>query len=280
MTLHFYKYQGTGNDFVVIDDRLQTFPITNHNIVAQLCDRRFGIGADGLMLLQNCLQGTDFQMIYYNADGQQSSMCGNGGRCMVAFAKFLDIITDKTTFYAIDGLHQAEIHNETVSLKMNDVTEIQQGSSFYFLNTGSPHEVRYVENIKNYPVFEEGQKIRYSENYAPKGTNVNFIAPINQDELFVRTYERGVEDETFSCGTGVTAAALVHHLHSLYNLEDKDFTQTNSIAHQTQNHQKIKTLGGNLEVSFDCYQFQNKSIFKNIYLKGEAKQVFQGEIRL
>lgn len=264
MNLHFYKYQGTGNDFVVIDDRKLLFPTENHDLVAQLCHRRFGIGADGLMLLQNCTQGTDFQMVYYNSDGQQSSMCGNGGRCMVAFAKFLGIITEKTTFSAIDGLHEASIVGEIVSLKMNDVTTVEQGTDFYFLNTGSPHHVKYVQNIEKYTVFDAGKAIRYSEKYAPKGTNANFIEALADNTLFVRTYERGVEDETYSCGTGVTAAAITHSLHTHY--QGDRFKQA------------IKTLGGNLEVSFTITKTVTGNHYTNIYLTGFAKQVFQGDI--
>lgn len=294
MSLNFYKYQGTGNDFVVIDDRKQLFDVNNHELVAKLCDRRFGIGADGLMLLQNSTEnniqnniqnnkesekgitknGFDFHMIYYNSDGQQSSMCGNGGRCMVAFAKYLGIISEKTTFTAIDGVHEAQILDNVVSLKMNDVETVVIGKDFFFLNTGSPHYVSYVENIENYKVFEQGKAIRYSETYQPKGTNVNFISEISPDYLFVRTYERGVEDETFSCGTGVTAAAIAYSItkqhvnHVINNIETTDNTKSPSI-----NHIKIKTLGGELAVSFE---FSNGK-YHDIYLKGAAKLVFEGK---
>jgi diaminopimelate epimerase len=275
MLINFYKYQGTGNDFVVIDDRKKEFPIDNQALVAKLCDRRFGVGGDGLMLLQNFENSDtqtdtkiDFQMFYFNADGNQSSMCGNGGRCMVAFAQFLGIISNETTFSAIDGLHDASIENGLISLKMNEVHTVETGENYYFLNTGSPHYVRYVQDIMNYQVFEEGKKIRYSKAYEPKGTNVNFIEELDKNYIYVRTYERGVEDETFSCGTGVTAAAIVHTI-----------TQNKKTTHQinTKNQTiKIKTLGGNLSVSFDVEN--NK--YTNIYLTGEAKQVFEGSISI
>ncbi len=274
MNLNFYKYQGTGNDFVVIDDRNQLFDVNNHELVAKLCHRRFGIGGDGLMLLQNSTQNNggsskndfDFHMIYFNADGQQSSMCGNGGRCMVAFAKHLGIISEKTTFTAIDGVHEAQIIDNIVSLKMNDVETVLQGKDFFFLNTGSPHYVCYVEAIENYKVFEHGKAIRYSETYQPKGTNVNFISEISADYLFVRTYERGVEDETFSCGTGVTAAAIAHSIAKQHVNKTENKTDT------SRNHIKIKTLGGELAVSFEF----SDGKYHDIYLKGEAKLVFEG----
>ncbi len=271
MSLNFYKYQGTGNDFVIIDDREQLFDLNSHEFIAKLCHRRFGIGADGLMLLQNSENDFDFHMIYFNADGQQSSMCGNGGRCMVAFAKYLGIISKKTNFKtiftAIDGVHEAQIIGDVVSLKMNDVETVLQGKDFFFLNTGSPHYVSYVEDIENYKVFEHGKAIRYSETYQPKGTNINFISEISADYLFVRTYERGVEDETFSCGTGVTAAAIA------YSITKQQVNKVENKIDISTNHIKIKTLGGELAVSFEF----SDGKYYDIYLKGEAKLVFEGK---
>jgi diaminopimelate epimerase len=260
--LHFYKYQGTGNDFVVIDNRNQSFALENQALIAKLCDRRFGIGADGLMLLQNCPENTDFRMIYFNADGQQSSMCGNGGRCIVAFAKYLGIVQASTIFSAIDGLHTASIMQDIVSLKMNDVVEVKQEENYFFLNTGSPHYVEYVENVEKYPVFEKGKQIRNSQAYQPKGTNVNFVEEIAKDYIFVRTYERGVENETFSCGTGVTASAIAYYIRKQQQIAN------NAI--------KIKTLGGELLVKFEA----TENSYQQIYLTGEAKQVFGGTIEI
>lgn len=252
--MKFYKYQGTGNDFVMIDNRDLSFN-KDKNLIAQLCDRRFGIGGDGLILLEND-EDTDFRMVYFNSDGGESTMCGNGGRCLVAFAHFLKIFDKKCTFNAIDGLHEAEINNGIVKLKMIDVSEIQRDKNNFILNTGSPHFVQYVSDIENFDVYLNGNKIRNSENYKKEGINVNFVEETSDNELFVRTYERGVEDETYSCGTGVTASALSY-------LQSKNIGEV-----------KIKTLGGNLKV----YADKNENGFSNIWLEGPAKQVFSGEI--
>lgn len=254
--MEFYKYQGTGNDFVMIDNRDLQFP-KDKKIIEKLCDRRFGIGADGLILLEND-EKYDFKMVYYNSDGGESTMCGNGGRCLVAFAFFLDIFERKCTFIAIDGEHEAEISNGIVKLKMIDVENISNHGKDSVLNTGSPHYVKYVDDIANFNVFAEGKSIRNSENYKEKGINVNFVENISDDEIFVRTYERGVEDETFSCGTGVTASALT-------------FLQKNN-----QTSVKVKTLGGNLKV----YAEKSGQSYRQIWLEGPAKQVFRGKINL
>ncbi|WP_034691092.1 diaminopimelate epimerase [Kaistella palustris] len=255
-TIEFYKYQGTGNDFVLIDNRDQTFP-KETELISQLCDRRFGIGGDGLILLEND-ENVDFKMVYYNSDGNESTMCGNGGRCIVAFAHFLDIFEDKTKFTAIDGLHEAEINNGIIKLKMIDVDVIKENEGNFELNTGSPHYVTFVEKLKDYKVFENGNKIRNSESYCQNGINVNFVEELGSDQLFVRTYERGVEDETFSCGTGVTASALVY-------LKDRDSQSV-----------EVRVLGGDLKV----YAERNGEGFRNIWLEGPAKQVFRGKINL
>lgn len=255
MEIKFYKYQGTGNDFVMIDDRGEGFPDADLSLVQRLCDRRFGIGADGLILIRN-REGFDFEMIYFNADGSQS-MCGNGARCAVAFSRFLGIIGEKTSFLAIDGAHEARLVGDWVELGMQDVASLANAGLDYFVNTGSPHHVRYVEDVENYPVFENGRKIRYAREYEPNGSNVNFVTPIARDEIFVRTYERGVENETLSCGTGVTACALVYGFQN----------QLNEV--------KIKTPGGNLRVKFT--KAANGS-FRDILLIGPAEQVFGGKI--
>jgi len=260
MQIPFYKYQGTGNDFVLIDNRKNEIELEPEQIKL-LCHRRFGIGADGLILLE-LEPGVDFKMVYFNSDGNPSSMCGNGGRCITAFAKQLGLITNTAKFLAIDGLHEATIdENELVSLKMSDVKEMEVGDNYFYLNTGSPHYVMLVNDVQNFDVLANGKKIRYNERFFEEGTNVNFIEKIN-DELFVRTYERGVEDETYSCGTGVTAAALVAAMQGIAN---------------SKNNCLIKTLGGNLEVTFDKVLEQN---FYNIWLKGSAQLVFTGNFTL
>ncbi|MEJ1222179.1 diaminopimelate epimerase [Sediminicola sp. 1XM1-17] len=256
MKLIFYKYQGTGNDFVMIDNRDEIFPKSNTRLVADLCDRKFGIGADGLILLENDEQ-TDFKMVYYNSDGNPSTMCGNGGRCLVAFAKYLGVIADTATFVAVDGLHHASVDGEIVSLQMQDVVEVQEKDDYLFLDTGSPHHVQMVEDIQKVDVPREGAKLRYGL-YGEKGSNINFVKLESKDSFNVRTYERGVEDETLSCGTGVTAVALAMH----------------NLGKVTGNKVSIKTLGGNLSVHFE----KHNDGYRNIHLVGPAKQVFKGEI--
>ena len=260
MLLHFYKYQGTGNDFILIDNRKGDVSLTNEQ-VNLMCDRHFGIGADGLMLLEDELS-FDFKMVYYNSDGNLSTMCGNGGRCITAFAKHLGIIKDKTRFIAVDGPHDSVIMEDgTVSLKMNDVKNVEVGPDFFYLNTGSPHYVKIVEGVGMMNVVEEGMKVRYSERFKEEGTNVNFIERFD-DYLYVRTYERGVEGETLSCGTGVTAAALAAASVGLS-------TGKNSCV--------VKTLGGVLNVKFDRVLEQT---FYNIWLEGPAQQAFKGTIEI
>ncbi len=259
MQLKCYKYQGTGNDFVIIDNREKTISLTVEQI-RLLCDRRFGIGADGLMLLE-LEPGIDFKMVYFNSDGNESSMCGNGGRCITAFAKQLGIITSEAKFLAIDGMHEAKIMADSVSLKMNDVRDIEVGDDYFYLNTGSPHYVKFVKDIETFDVVVEGKKIRYSDRFKAEGTNVNFIER-TEHELFVRTYERGVEDETLSCGTGVTAAALVAGFKGL-STDKKNC--------------RIKTLGGNLNVKFEKVL---ENTFYNIWLEGPALFVFETTFEL
>ncbi|WP_100615559.1 diaminopimelate epimerase [Confluentibacter citreus] len=253
----FYKYQGTGNDFVMIDNRHQTFNKKNAKHIALLCDRRFGIGADGLILLETH-PDLDFRMVYYNADGNESSMCGNGGRCLVAFAKHLGVINEHAVFEAIDGLHHATIHGDMVRLQMQDVHSIEKHSEHVFLNTGSPHHVQFEEQIENFDIKTKGATIRYGEPYNEAGSNVNFVKKISDQIFAVRTYERGVEDETLSCGTGVTAVALAMHA---LNETDK-----NLITLQVQ--------GGELQVSFE---FEN-GVYKNVWLIGPATFVYKGSI--
>ena len=253
---HFYKYHGTGNDFIILDNRDLKFDAAQTTLVGELCNRRFGIGADGFILLQN-KEGYDFEMVYFNSDGNESTMCGNGGRCIVAFAQRLGIFEKSCTFLAIDGPHEAMIESDLISLKMQNVKDVEQVGTDYWLDTGSPHYVTFVDNVDALDVFTEGQNIRNSERFHAEGTNVNFVEE-RGEVLAVRTYERGVEDETYSCGTGVTAIALC----------------AGYLGKLNSNTAKVTTPGGNLEISFEQ---ERTDSFKNIWLKGPAKFVFEGD---
>ena len=255
MKLTFYKYQGTGNDFVLIDNRNSIFPKEDTKLVAFLCDRRFGVGADGLILLENHTKH-DFTMVFYNSDGNITTMCGNGGRCMVAFAKYLGIITDSANFDAIDGSHIATIKDDIVSLQMQDVLEIKTKPTAFFMNTGSPHHVQMVENLSDFNVSKEGAKLRYGL-YGESGSNINFVEQKGEGIFAVRTYERGVEDETLSCGTGVTAVAIAMH----------------SSGKTKEDEIHLLVEGGELKVKFTA-----ENGYTNVFLTGPAKQVFKGEI--
>lgn len=253
----FHKYQGTGNDFVMIDNRERTFPNGNTELVAKICDRRFGVGADGLILLENDNM-SDFKMVYFNSDGNESTMCGNGGRCLVAFARALGVISNKTTFNAIDGMHHAKISNGIVSLSMHDVGDIVEKRNCFFLNTGSPHHVQMVEAVAKLDVKKDGAKLRYGL-YGKKGSNINFVQQTAENAFKVRTYERGVEDETLSCGTGVTAVALAMHF------------SKKTLAEEV----IIATEGGELQVGFNAVE----NGYENIELTGPAEFVYKGEIQ-
>lgn len=260
MNYTFYKYQGTGNDFVMIDNRDLQFPKNDANLIERLCNRRFGIGADGLILLEGD-KSTDFRMVYYNSDGRESSMCGNGGRCLVAFAKQLGVIDNEATFIATDGLHFASIdENGIVSLQMKDVDEVRLHESHVFLNTGSPHHVQIVEDLPIFDVQNEGAKIRYGNLYGEAGSNVNFVSQTGENVFRLRTYERGVEGETLSCGTGATAVAIA--------MKATGKTDSSLI--------ELQVEGGVLEVSFT----EKNGFFTNIFLKGPATFVFKGEINV
>lgn len=257
MKLPFHKYQATGNDFVIIDNREWQLSFTKAQI-EKICDRKFGIGADGLMLIEDH-DDLNFNLIYFNSDGSQS-LCGNGSRVAVHFASHLGLVNGQATFNAYDGPHDAELlSHDMVRLQMNDVVEIKSIGEDFFVNTGSPHYIRFVNNIHDQNVLDEGKKIRYSETFKPDGTNVNFVALLPDNTAFVRTYERGVENETLSCGTGVTAAALTASL--------KGFSSP----------VKIKTLGGDLSVEF---KVNHAGIFSEIFLIGPAKMVFEGILEL
>ncbi len=282
MTIPFYKYQGTGNDFILIDQRQKAYlKKTDTAHIHHLCDRRFGIGADGVMFLEN-KDGYDFEMVYFNADGSESSMCGNGGRCLTAFAHFLGVFKEKCRFWAIDGEHEAIVRKTTnkapigkslwVELKMIDVAHIEIGNDYFLMNTGSPHYVVFVEDLTDIDIYENGRAIRYSDRFAKEGVNVNFVEILSTPTLKgeikkgieVATYERGVEDETFSCGTGVTAAAIAYYL-----------------KQNTSTQVPITTKGGNLEVKFQKNSTNTEGRgFDNIWLCGPATQVFKGSIKI
>ncbi len=257
MTHTFYKYQGTGNDFVMIDNRLGTFDKNDSQLIAHLCSRRTGVGADGLILLET-ESDYDFKMVYFNADGNESTMCGNGGRCIVAFADFLGIINRDTRFLAIDGPHLAIIDSEHIELKMQDVSTISSNENYHLLDTGSPHYVALKPDLETIDMNIEGAKIRYSEPFNSNGVNVNFAEKINEDTFAIRTYERGVEAETLSCGTGATAVAI-----AMFHSKQ---TTSNAINLQTQ--------GGVLKVQFEPHH----SSFTEVWLCGPAKQVFKAEL--
>ena len=260
MKIEFYKYQGTGNDFVILENRDKKYDNLTAAQVKNICNRRFGVGADGLMLLSKH-DKFDFKMIYYNADGNESSMCGNGGRCLVKFASNQGMFKVTYHFMAIDGVHEADIDMRgIVRLKMQDVKNVEYHSGYALLNTGSPHFVKFASNVKDIDVVETGREIRHSKQFEKEGINVNFVETTDEDGIYVRTYERGVEDETMSCGTGVTAAALMN----AHN--EKGF-----------NRVEVKTPGGNLSVEFTK---NNEEHFVDIWLCGPAEFVYKGEIEV
>ena len=256
-TIHFHKYQATGNDFVIVDNRDAKLTFTNEQI-ARICHPKFGVGADGLMLIENH-PTLNFHLEYFNNDGSKS-LCGNGCRAAVQFASTLGLVNGKATFTAFDGPHAAEIlPSGNIRLQMGDVKEIKMLGSDYYIHTGSPHYIRFVSDVNDYPVYEEGKKIRYHEAFQRGGTNVNFVELQGSNSIFVRTYERGVENETLSCGTGITAAALAASL--------KGFASPVN----------VNTRGGNLIVEFKNGQ---SGTFREIYLIGPAKMVFKGQLEL
>ena len=255
MKIHFHKYQGTGNDFILIDNRDLSFPSDHKDLVARLCHRKWGIGADGLMLLQNS-SSEDFEMVFFNPDSSKS-LCGNGSRCAITFAKDLGIIASHTSFVTTDGKHggSLDLKKELVSFEIHDIANVKEkGQNDYFIFNGSPHHVRFVDNVNDVKINKEGSCIRYHGDYSTDGTNVNF-ASIANGVLKVRTYERGVEGETLSCGTGVVATAIAASFKGM----------DSPIA--------VETRGGQLSVSFTKGE---SNTFSNIYLQGSAKKVFEG----
>jgi diaminopimelate epimerase len=262
MKLNFFKYEGAGNDFILIDNRNGAFsPINRTETIKKMCDRHFGIGADGLMIL-DLKDNFDFEMRYFNADGREGSMCGNGGRCIVAFAKHLKLIQTETNFLAVDGPHYATIseNGNWVSLQMIDVQEIKPDGKAFVLNTGSPHYVLEVKDLACKDVNLDGKNIRYNDKYTKDGINVNFVEDFG-DHYFVRTYERGVEGETFACGTGVTAVSMA-------------MAMKKSLSGNIKN--EIKVPGGSLSVTFNY----DGKLFKDVFLEGPATFVFEGSIEI
>ena len=255
MKINFTKYEGNGNDFIIIDDRKEEFSEDNVLMISKLCDRKFGIGADGLILLRKH-KAHDFQMIYFNSDGNESSMCGNGGRCLVGYALQLDIDLKTNSFLAIDGVHKFKVVDNEIYLKMNDVQDIVLKNGYNFLDTGSPHVVQIVENVDEINVYEQGKKIR-NQFQQMNGVNVNFVS-FNNNYIKCRTFERGVENETLSCGTGVVAVAL-------YVCKEKKINDDKII---------VSTNGGNLSVSFK----NEGNSFQEIWLKGDINKIFDGLI--
>lgn len=257
MTLQFSKYQGAGNDFVLFDNRNGTLDNLSIEQIKFICDRRFGIGADGLIKI-NLSNVAPFEVDYYNSDGSKS-FCGNGARCAVRFSSDLGLITNEAEFLAIDGVHKARVFADSIELEMNDVTKIDMNGSDFVLNTGSPHYIQFVEKLEELNIVDLGKKIRYNAIYKSEGINVNFIEELASNEIAIRTYERGVEDETLACGTGITAAAIAY-----------------SLKHELSGEIEIavKARGGNLNVRFTS----EKQSFTNVVLIGPAEHVFDGKI--
>ncbi len=256
-TIKFHKYNGTGNDFIMIDNRELLFDSTNTELINALCTRHFGIGADGLILLEN-EAGYDFKMVYFNSDGNQSTMCGNGGRCIIQFAHDLKIIQTEATFLAIDGPHKGKVLEDVISLQMQDVHRIKVNETRSELDTGSPHYVEFMNEIPQENFVRIARKIRQNSPYTTEGINVNFATAKN-NTIVMRTYERGVEDETLACGTGATAVAIAAHKNGLVSLSSVPVT----------------VKGGDLNVSFD---FDNGN-YSNIWLTGPAQFVFEGKVK-
>lgn len=244
----------------MIDNRSSSFPKEDHNFIEAQCKRRFGIGADGLILIEDS-SIADFKMLYFNADGHLGSLCGNGSRCAIAFAASLGIIKKDCKFEAADGIHSGELIDQKVSLKMNDVSKLQMHDNDYVLNTGSPHYVKFVDSLDDFNVYENGKAIRNSKPFIEEGINVNFVTK-HTSHLYVRTFERGVENETLSCGTGVTAAALAYSLENKQDALLVDFLVP------------IQTRGGELKIKFS----KNEKSFYNIFLTGPATFSFQGQM--
>jgi len=262
--LIFYKYHGAGNDFVLIDNRISLpFDFNNPDLIKNLCHRNFGIGSDGLILLEKD-DYVDFKMRYFNADGNEGSMCGNGGRCMVAFAHDLNIIKNEGTFKATDGLHHFKVlENNYYSISLKEVTNIQIKPNGFFIDTGSPHWVEFISDLEGFDVYNAGKKIRLDPIFGDGGTNVNFLVDA-ENGLEVATFERGVERETLACGTGVTAAAMAYYVSKGWQVEEFEVS--------------LKAKGGLLHVSFRPNHDNKVPTFSDVWLTGPAIQIFKGDI--
>lgn len=258
----FYKYQGAGNDFILIDQRdRRVLQRDDRAHIARLCDRRFGIGADGLILLQ-AAEGYDFEMLYFNADGGEGSLCGNGARCVVAFAHFLGVAARECRFLASDGPHEARmVRPDWVEVHIRDIAQWHWAEGRCVLNTGSPHYVRFIPQLEGFDVVSEGRRVRYSPEFAKEGINVNFAQETDAG-IRMGTYERGVEDETLACGTGATAAAIAFVSQKENPLGDWNIP--------------VGVKGGELRVRFHF----DGQCFRQVWLCGPAVQVFSGEIEL
>ena len=257
MILHFEKYQATGNDFIMLDNRSGNFPANHQAQIARLCHRQFGIGADGLILIENST-AANFRMVYFNADGAPGSFCGNGSRAATRYAETLGLIKEKGSLEASDGLHQAKIDRNVIAMSMADVQNGRKILNGIFIDTGSPHYLEFRENLEAIDVFTEGKRLREHDEFSPGGTNVNFVTIKDKQRISVRTFERGVENETLSCGTGVTASAMIaaegHGVHKI----------------------SVETQGGQLEISFE----KTPEGFSNVFLTGPAEKVYSGEIKI
>ena len=254
----FSKYHGTANDFIIIDQESTTsFDLSNTGLIREMCDRRTGIGADGLMLiLDSKREDVDFEMAYYNADGNPSSMCGNGGRCITLAAAHRSLIFERARFLFDNDIYFSSFDpsKNWVSLKMQNVSRIESSGKDFILDTGSPHFVKFTDT-NEIDVKKKGSEIRYSDRFSEKGINVNFVE-FKDDAINVLTYERGVEDETYSCGTGTVAVALASAIH----------------FNSSKNEQIISTPGGILKVYFN----KSDNVFQDIWLEGPANFVFKG----
>lgn len=258
MTITFNKYQGAGNDFIIIDNRKGVVDPSDSPLIHRLCDRRFGIGADGLILV-SCHDGADYEMKYFNADGKLGSMCGNGGRCTAHFAMRTGIAGAKQRFLAFDGLHEAFVAQDVVRLRIGDVYEHRKINGEYSIDTGSPHYVVFTDALDELNVVEEGKKLRWSPLFAPAGTNVNFVQ-VDDWGLSIRTFERGVEDETLACGTGATASVIASVL----------------AGHFDKAPVAVRARGGALSVDFKIHEDR----ITDIWLTGPATFVFEGKITI
>lgn len=258
MDFQFEKYQGAGNDFIIIDDRKENFPDQDHSLIQKHCDRHFGIGADGLILVRDS-DRSDFKMLYFNADGHPSSLCGNGSRCVFAFANKHQMIGNEGTFETSDGIHRGSLTpDDLICIEMGDLLTIEKRGSAIFMDTGSPHHIEFVDQVSAIDVKTQGAAIRYGAPYFETGSNANFVEKVNEKEFNIRTYERGVEDETLACGTGAVAAAIGAHFSGQTPLDMVS----------------INALGGCLQVSFTPDSGQ----YKNILLIGPATYVFSGNL--